>query len=215
MRLHDRYLFRELLTPLAFCLGGFLIFGFFIFFFTQLETIQDRKLAPAETLEFCSASLPGFLGPILPLLLLALLYALTQHARYNELTALRAAGVSLWRVCLPYFATGLVATAVSFGLNEAIVPRCDQWAAQILERHAVAGKNAPAADRDASHFYNARARRLWRFASYDERNAVFQKLTITWTLRVVHISSASLGNHNPGVNASVQASLGYTWFKTR
>ena len=38
---------------------------------------------------------------------------------------------------------------------------------------------------------------------------------LTWTLRAVHISSASLGNHNPGVNASVQASLGYTWFKTR
>jgi lipid A 3-O-deacylase len=38
---------------------------------------------------------------------------------------------------------------------------------------------------------------------------------LTWTLRAVHISNASLGSHNPGVNASVQASLGYTWFKTR
>ena len=38
---------------------------------------------------------------------------------------------------------------------------------------------------------------------------------LTWTLRAVHISNASLGNHNPGVNASIQASLGYTWFKTQ
>ncbi len=38
---------------------------------------------------------------------------------------------------------------------------------------------------------------------------------VTWTLRAVHISNATLGNHNPGVNASVQGSLGYTWFKTR
>jgi hypothetical protein len=38
---------------------------------------------------------------------------------------------------------------------------------------------------------------------------------VTWTLRAVHISNASLGNHNPGVNASLQASLGYTWFKAR
>ena len=29
----------------------------------------------------------------------------------------------------------------------------------------------------------------------------------------VHISSASLGDKNPGVNASVQFSLGYTWWK--
>jgi lipid A 3-O-deacylase len=29
----------------------------------------------------------------------------------------------------------------------------------------------------------------------------------------VHISSASLGDRNPGVNASVQFSIGYTWWK--
>ncbi len=29
----------------------------------------------------------------------------------------------------------------------------------------------------------------------------------------VHISSASLGDKNPGVNASVQFSIGYTWWK--
>ncbi len=38
---------------------------------------------------------------------------------------------------------------------------------------------------------------------------------ITWTLRAVHISNASLGNHNPGINASLQGSLGYTWFKSK
>ena len=40
-------------------------------------------------------------------LLLALLYALTNHARHNEITAMRAAGVSLWRLCVPYFVIGL------------------------------------------------------------------------------------------------------------
>jgi lipid A 3-O-deacylase len=29
----------------------------------------------------------------------------------------------------------------------------------------------------------------------------------------VHISSASLGDHNPGVNASIQIQAGYTWWK--
>ena len=42
---------------------------------------------------------PDFLVTILPVvLLLALLYTLTNHARHNEITAMRAAGVSLWRV---------------------------------------------------------------------------------------------------------------------
>ena len=32
-------------------------------------------------------------------------------------------------------------------------------------------------------------------------------------INAVHISSASLGDHNPGVNASVQIQAGYTWWK--
>jgi lipid A 3-O-deacylase len=37
--------------------------------------------------------------------------------------------------------------------------------------------------------------------------------SIDFGLNAVHISSASLGDKNPGVNASLQFSLGYTWWK--
>jgi len=39
------------------------------------------------------------------------------------------------------------------------------------------------------------------------------KRSIDFSANGVHISSASLGDRNPGVNASVQFSLGYTWWK--
>ena len=37
--------------------------------------------------------------------------------------------------------------------------------------------------------------------------------SIALDLRALHISNASIGNHNPGVNASLQFTLGYTWWK--
>jgi lipid A 3-O-deacylase len=37
--------------------------------------------------------------------------------------------------------------------------------------------------------------------------------SISISANAVHISSASLGDSNPGVNASVQFSIGYTWWK--
>jgi len=37
--------------------------------------------------------------------------------------------------------------------------------------------------------------------------------SIDLDLRALHISNASIGNHNPGVNASLQFTLGYTWWK--
>jgi hypothetical protein len=42
---------------------------------------------------------------------------------------------------------------------------------------------------------------------------VKDKHSLDFSANAVHISSASLGDKNPGVNASVQFSLGYTWWK--
>ena len=39
------------------------------------------------------------------------------------------------------------------------------------------------------------------------------KRSIDFGVNAVHISSASLGDHNPGVNASIQLQVGYTWWK--
>jgi hypothetical protein len=39
------------------------------------------------------------------------------------------------------------------------------------------------------------------------------KRSIDVALNAVHISSASLGDRNPGVNASLQVQVGYTWWK--
>jgi hypothetical protein len=37
--------------------------------------------------------------------------------------------------------------------------------------------------------------------------------SIDFGANAVHISSSSLGDKNPGVNASIQFSVGYTWWK--
>jgi lipid A 3-O-deacylase len=42
---------------------------------------------------------------------------------------------------------------------------------------------------------------------------IFRKGTNSWdiALKAYHLSNASIGNHNPGLNASLQVMLGYTW----
>ncbi len=37
--------------------------------------------------------------------------------------------------------------------------------------------------------------------------------SVNWDVRATHLSNASLGKHNPGVNASLQFSIGYNWWK--
>jgi lipid A 3-O-deacylase len=54
------------------------------------------------------------------------------------------------------------------------------------------------------------------FASGAEFGAHFfrsEKHAITLSGHVLHISNASIGNHNPGLNTTLHFRLGYTWFK--
>jgi len=185
MRLHDRYLMRELITPLAFCLGGFMVLGLSFFFTKQLEIIQDKKLNLGEIAAYCSAGMLEFFVLIMPLLLLlALLYALTNHARHNEITALRAAGVSLWRICLPYFTVGLLATIVYFALNEFAVPNCERWAGEILTRHVKpVAKADPKAPTARHSFTISPENRSWVFnGDYDVVNNAIPNPTVQWSL---------------------------------
>jgi lipopolysaccharide export system permease protein len=184
MRLLDRYLFRELLAPLACCLGGFLIFWTAYDLFTELEEMQERKLHLPDVLAYSIAMTPGFLVLVLPIaLLLALLYALTGHARANEITAMRAAGVSLWRICAPYFFAGFVASLALFALNEFLAPRGTDWADRIMTRHVQRPGDINAQKQFQNFgFTNTRAHRAWLIGEYRVKTAEMIRPQVNWNL---------------------------------
>jgi lipopolysaccharide export system permease protein len=181
MRLLDRYLLRELLMPLVYCLGGFVVFWISFNLFTRLDDLQEAKLHLWDVVELCAAWTPECVVTILPIaLLLALLYTLTHHARHNEITAMRAAGVSLWRLCVPYFVVGFGASLVLFALNEIGVPRSSAWAERILNRYIHKSDDAP---NQFHGFTNARANRIWIFNEYLPQTAEMSgSIVVNWTL---------------------------------
>src|SRR5438309_364381 len=104
MRLLDRYLLRELLVALVVCFCGFMLLWITTELLGEMHRLQEYHLRGSEIAEYYLFKIPEFLPIALPItLLLGLLYTLTNHARYNEITAIRAAGISLGRLCVPYF----------------------------------------------------------------------------------------------------------------
>jgi LPS export ABC transporter permease LptG len=183
MRLLDRYLLRELFIPLGYCLGGFLVFWIAFDLFSDLGAFQAEKLTPLDIGKYYLALLPKLLQDIIvpAALLLALLYALTNHARHNELTAMRAAGVSLWRLCLPYLAVGLLFSVFLLLLNERWMPNSLEMADQIRKRHV----ESKAADRQWKRdlsFRNDRDARSWRIRSYNLQTGEMLDPYVEWTL---------------------------------
>ena len=168
MRLLDRYLLREVLVPLFYCLSGFLLLWMSFDVIAELKNLQEQKLHATDIAAYYLVKTPEILVLILPIaLLLALLYTLTNHSRNHEITAIRAAGVSLWRLCLPYFAVGLVASLVLFAVNEFWVPKSSDVAEEILARR-LPPKSSFGRDKLVKWgFTNSRAGRVWQIGIYD------------------------------------------------
>lgn len=182
MRLLDRYLLRELLIPLGVCLSAFFIFWVSFDLFTELDDFQEEEVSAANIALYYLLVSPSFLKIVLPMgMLLALLYSLTRHARHNELTAMRAAGIGLWRICLPYFSVGFFASVALFALNELWAP---QWARQAVRiRQAAAGAEGVETKAHVTRklgFVNARDGRSWMIEKYNLKTGEMFRPQVHW-----------------------------------
>jgi lipopolysaccharide export system permease protein len=184
MRLLDRYLLRELLVPLGYCLGGFLVFWVSFDLLGQLDDFQSSRLKPLEIAEYYLVKTPELLSVVLPVaLLLALLYALSNHARHHELIAIRGAGVSLWRLSAPYLGVGLGLSLALFALNEVVLPDSNDRAEAILDRHKT-GRSNPGASQSVQnvHILNARDNRTWSITNFNLVTGELRGVTVDWQL---------------------------------
>jgi lipopolysaccharide export system permease protein len=181
VRLLDRYLLRELLVPLGYCLSGFLIFWISSDLITNLSEFQKERLTGLEVIEYYLIRLPELLVLVTPVaLLLALLYALTNHARHQELTAMRAAGLSLWRICLPYFAVGLLFSAAIYVANEHWATRSEDYADQVRQRHSTQASER--GWKTGFNFRNDRHNRFWRIGAFNPETGELRDVYVQWTL---------------------------------
>jgi LPS export ABC transporter permease LptG len=182
MRLLDRYLLRELVVPLAYCLGGFLIFLVFADLVTNIGEFQRKQLLFHDIAEYYLVVTPEYLVLISPIaLLLALLYALTNHARHHEITAIRAAGISLARLCVPYLAIGFVGSICLFAINELWVPDSADRAERITNRRLPPTPGAPERDEIRNlTFVNSRDGRTWQIGLYRTKSGEMINPQLIW-----------------------------------
>ena len=185
MRLLDRYLLRELLIPFAYCLFGFLIFWLSFDLFTELATFQKLRLEASDIARYYALKTPPMLVVALPVaFLLGLLYALTNHARYHELTAIRAAGVSLMRMAAPYLVVGILLSLGVLAMNEFWVPDGADAAEEILNRQR---SDEGGLNRKQwvlkQGFYDPRSQRQWFVEAFNLSTYEMHRPHVVWRLR--------------------------------
>ncbi len=178
MRILFRYVFREFLIPLGYCLAGFL--GIYILFelFGSYARLVEAKLPFGTTaLYFAGYLSPYFLYLAPAALMLATLYTMWNFCRHSELTAMRASGVSLTTIVKPLLLAALLLAAFVGWVNESFTPTYALWAKRLRAAHF----NPEEAERQSVLTYKDTDRgHSWVAAGYDAgcRHLTDVKITI-------------------------------------
>jgi lipopolysaccharide export system permease protein len=123
----DKLVLQELYAPFLFGVGMFsLLTMVAVVLQESLKFITKYNLPVGELLPLLGLAAPQFI--VLSIPMGTLLGTLLSAGRLNsdlEITGLRALGVSLSRVMLPYLAVGLALSILTLYLSERVVPLCN------------------------------------------------------------------------------------------
>ena len=163
MSIITRYLLRQFVGPLFVCLVTFN--GVFILFdlFGQLSRFIEADLPFDKVLLYYAGVICMYSHWFLPAsCMLATLYSMWQLSHHNELTAMRASGISFHRLTFPFFFVALIVGILDWSTAEYLTPGLAAWSDKMKSSQFKAADH----ERTENLLFVTENRR-WRFASVD------------------------------------------------
>ncbi|MDB4911106.1 MAG: hypothetical protein JWO39_1929, partial [Gemmatimonadetes bacterium] len=124
MKLLTRYILRELIGPLIFALSTLTALLLLQQVAKQFGNLVGKGLGWGVIGEFFLLSIPFIIAMTMPMgVLVAVLYAFSRLTAENEVTALRASGISLMRLVRPAIYFGAALGLLMLVFNDQVLPR--------------------------------------------------------------------------------------------
>jgi lipopolysaccharide export system permease protein len=166
MRILSRYVLREFLLPLVYCLTGF--FSIYVLFelFGSFGRLVEARLPASETVAYFLGYLSPFFMWLAPAaLMLATLYTMWNFCRHSEIVAMRASGISFMTIVRPLLGAAFAMALAVAWVNECYVPAHAPWAKRLrAERFA----REKIARMDNIVYRNSQSRRFWTAEGLEE-----------------------------------------------
>ena len=123
MRTLNLYLTRRFLLCLGLAVVSLLLISVVIDLTENIDTFIDFEARPGQILLYYAYRMPYWLILSLPIAaLLGSLFALTSLSRQNEITAMKATGISLYRILTPILLCAFAVSVLAFFFTDRVVP---------------------------------------------------------------------------------------------
>ena len=126
MRILTRYVLKEHVGPLVFALSALTTLLLLNQVAKQFGNLVGKGLSWWVIGEFFALTLPFIVAMTLPMaVLVAVLYAFSRLSAENEVTALRASGVSMMSLVRPVLIAGVLVALANLLFNDQVLPRAN------------------------------------------------------------------------------------------
>ena len=133
MKLEHRATLAGFLRILGFTIAGAVVLFTLVDLFDHMDSFVDNNATLSQMLRYYLNKIPWIVDTVLPIgMLMATLFTVGSMARYNELTALFAAGRSLLQVTRPLLLS-VVAALFSLAWSEFVLPGSNRRLERIWE----------------------------------------------------------------------------------
>ena len=123
MKIIDRYLFREFITPFLYCTLAFFILYLVADLFEHMDEFLASQIPLRQLMLYYFYTLPTILIRTTPFsMVLASTYELGRFAKHLEVVGMQSCAIPLKRIALPLFEVGVILSAFYFLTAEFVLP---------------------------------------------------------------------------------------------
>ena len=181
MRILDKYIIKNFLPPFFYCLFLFIFLYIIIDLFGHLDEILKYGVPILILQEYYLSMIPFIIVHTTPIAaLVSTIYVISTMNKYDEIVAMRAAGINIFRILLPFISIGLAISIGTFAISEKLLPMGMKNAQSIKENYFE--KDERQATGDKRRIYNialyGKNNRLIFIKDYDIHNNIASGLTI-------------------------------------
>jgi len=177
--LFDRYITLRLVPPLLLVLGSSALLYIVIDLSDRVEDMAKNHVPADVILAYYANLVPQVFLDVTPMaLMIAVLILLSVLERQHELTALKAAGISLYRLIVPILLIAAVSAAGLWVLGEIVVPDANREAKRLRDR--ITGHEATRSYRssDRQWLMSRDDETLYNFLRYDSTSETLIRFTL-------------------------------------
>ena len=186
MKIVDRYLVKEYLRNLLFITLSFLSLFLIIDFFEKIRMFLSNNATFLQMGSYFLLRSPMVISQILPAaVLLASLITCGYLSRHSEITAMKANGISLYRIAIPILTIAALTSLLVFFLSEWVTPHTNDKAENIRLVEVQRRPSMGSFKQDQIWYRGQKG--IYNFRLFDARTGTLQGITIHYLDRQMNL----------------------------